>query len=110
LMQHDEEEPVENRVDVEKKVRIRFNLDHVTGNFEWATPPSCCEVLQRLFDDKAAFTSRFVDGNPDAPETLHSLVYLLPLTANGEVVSPDGVAISFCPFCGTKLHVRRKTT
>jgi len=99
---------LENAVDMEKKVRIRYKLDHVTGNFEWLKAPSCCEQLQNLFNDKAAFTSWFVDGDPEKPESLHSIVYLLPLTAEGDIVAPNGVAFSYCPFCGKKVNVRRK--
>ncbi|AZO54893.1 MULTISPECIES: hypothetical protein [unclassified Mesorhizobium] len=78
--------------------------DHVGGNFEWDVAPNCCTLLKAAVDDdKFIFVSNFAsEGN--------NSFYMMPVTSEGYFARDNGVAISHCPWCGTKIVGRKKYT
>ncbi len=56
-------------------LRLEFEDDHIQDNFEWETPPSCCDGLKRAFTEGAAFVSNIVTDP-------YNHCYIMPVTAN----------------------------
>ena len=82
---------------------MSVNPDHVGGNFQWAKPPSCCDLLPAAIEDrKFIFVSNTVDLNGN------SVVYMNPTEPDGSIASSKGIALNHCPFCGTKVQIRKK--
>jgi hypothetical protein len=85
-------------------IDVHQNNDHIGGNFEWAVEPSCCSLLKDAVDEERfIFVSNFVDKK-GGPNTF----YMLPVTSDGHLARSDGVQISHCPWCGTKIDARKQ--
>lgn len=83
-------------------IEVDQNADHVGGAFEWETPPQCCEMLPAAVDDEQfIFVSNFTSGGA-------SNFYMLPVTASGYLARENGIAISHCPWCGTKITAKKR--
>lgn len=82
---------------------IGIRSDHVMGSSQWKKPPTCCKQLKDAFEEKFLFASNFVEGEKDQS----NLIYMMPVDDTGELVRRDGVGISHCPWCGTKLNIRK---
>lgn len=81
---------------------IRQMPDHIGGNFEWEFAPSCCDLLKDAVDaEKFIFVGNFTENKWNS-------CYMMPLSSDGELVRSDGIAISYCPWCGEKITVRKK--
>lgn len=88
-----------NRIDVDQ------TPNHIGGNFEWERAPSCCSLLRAAVDEEQfIFVSNFVDG-----KTGPNSFYMLPVTADGMLARSNGVQISHCPWCGTRIEARKRT-
>lgn len=84
------------------KIAFEQNADHVGGSFAWEKEPACCELLKLAVDDeKFVFVSNFTEGG-------NNLFYFMPLASDGSLARSDGVTISYCPWCGTKIQARKK--
>ncbi len=76
--------------------------DHVGGGFEWEREP-CCDLLKSAVDEEHfVFVSNFVGG----PEKANSF-YIMTLGSDGRLARSDGLSISYCPWCGTKINARK---
>lgn len=81
---------------------MSIDPDHVGGNFGWVKPPTCCEQFKDAIEDrKFFFVSNFVEND-------NSMIYMIPTEPDGSHATSKGIAISYCPFCGTKTAVRKK--
>lgn len=54
-------------------------------------------------DERFIFVSNFVDGK-EGPNTF----YMLPVTSDGYFARSDGIQITHCPWCGTKIDARKR--
>lgn len=78
------------------------NEDHIGGNFKWEVAPSCCSLLKSAVDEeKFVFVSNFTDGGNNS-------LYMMPVADDGSFARSNGIPIGFCPWCGTKIAVRKK--
>jgi hypothetical protein len=84
------------------KLNINLKADHIGGGFEWEREPRCCDLFRDAVEEnKIVFVSNFSDSG-------NNLFYMMPVDADGELFKGDGVGISFCPWCGTKITGHKK--
>lgn len=82
-------------------VHVDQQPNHIGGNFEWEIPPSCCDLLRAAIDEERfVFVSNFTEGG-------YNMTYILPVTADAYLARSDGVSLAFCPWCGTKIALRK---
>lgn len=79
------------------------NHDHIGGNFDWEFAPDCsCGLLKAAIDEeKFLFVSNFTDGK-------WNVCYMVPLASDGQPVRSNGVNISYCPWCGDRITVKKR--
>lgn len=76
--------------------------EHIGGNFEWDQKPTCCDLLIAAVDEyRFVFVSDVTVGKENS-------FYMMPLADNGEVIDEGGFPIHFCPWCGNRLHGKKK--
>jgi len=80
-----------------RQIDVDQNKDHVGGNFTWAIQPSCCDLLKSAVDEE-----RFIFVGNMGTKASNNF-YMLPVTNEGYLARTDGVGISYCPWCGTKI-------
>lgn len=83
------------------KLSMNLKADHISGGFEWEIEPQCCGLFRDAVKNKFIFVSNFSDGG-------NNLFYMMPLDSEGGLFKRDGVGISFCPWCGTKITGHKK--
>ena len=84
------------------RMEIGQVADHIGGNFEWEVAPACCDLLKDAVDEeKFVFVSNFTDGGKNA-------FYMMPVTSEGYFARDNGITISHCPWCGTKISARKQ--
>jgi len=88
-----------------RQIDVDQQKNHVWPNFKWAKPPTCCEHLQAAFEEQFLFVSNFVFGEGDSQT---NGVYMLPVTSEGFFARDSGIVISNCPWCGSKISVRKQ--
>lgn len=86
------------------RIKLDLKPDHIGRGFEWEREPSCCSLLKAAVDEeKFVFVSNFVEGK-QGPNSF----YIMPITEDGTLARSDGVSISYCPWCGTKIDARKR--
>lgn len=84
------------------QIDLGLKPDHVGGGFEWEREP-CCDLLKAAVDEERfVFVSNFVGGLEKA-----NSFYIMTLDADGRLARSDGLTISYCPWCGTKINARK---
>jgi hypothetical protein len=82
---------------------LGITKNHIGGNFEWEREP-CCDLMKGAVDEeKFVFVSNFVMGK-EGPNSF----YIMTLDADGRLARSDGLPISYCPWCGTKIGARKR--
>lgn len=84
------------------RIKVDVKPDHIHGNFEWETEPSCkCGQLAQAIEDKMFFVCNVTDFGANK-------LYMLPLHDDGFLRHSDGVEIAYCPWCGEKMIGKKK--
>ncbi len=79
--------------------------DHIHGNFEWEVPPNCkCGLLKNTIEEKFFFVSNRVKSDGT------NVVYCFFSNGDDMRLHNDGTPIQFCPWCGDKISVKKKST
>lgn len=86
---------------VKLSLTLTYEDNHTPSEFEYDIAPSCCESFKASFSNGGIFLSDFASGGAN-------ICYVMLVTAEGEWLRPAGVPITFCPFCGSKINVRKK--
>ena len=85
-----------------EKMKIDQKADHIGGNFEWEKPPKCCGMLKDAVDEeKFIFVSNFTSND-------ENVFYMMPVMSEGYFARNNGITISHCPWCGTKITGRKR--
>ena len=86
-------------------IRVDVSADDVWGSFDWEVRPRCsCGQLALAVENGIIFVSpqQFGQG-----EHASNMFYWLPVQGDGFFALNEGIAISYCPWCGDKIIGKR---